>query len=135
MGTEDGAALYDAIVLRDVLHLIDDPLDLLASLRGLLRPGGQMVCRIPNLHTRGIILRRLTKRNFPLRWSKTQIGCEPYDFRQFKGLLKASGLEHCSGGYASPADETGTSYRGGLAARFKLPFIYASGYAVDHHAS
>jgi len=133
-GIEQGAAKYDAIVLRDVLHLVDDPIGLLSRLRELLRPGGQVVCRVPNLHSIRILYRRFLKRTLPLRWSKKQIGCEPYDLRQLKGLLNESGFKNCSGGYASPIVEPGSSYRGDLASRFKSPFIYASGDAVDDHA-
>ncbi|MDB4278687.1 class I SAM-dependent methyltransferase [Deltaproteobacteria bacterium] len=135
VGVEEGGPLYDAIVLRDVLHLVDNPVDLLARLRGLLRPGGRMVCRIPNLHSRRVLVHRFIKRRLPLLWTKARIGCEAYGLRQLQGLLKESGFELRSAGYASPTAEPDSSYRADLASRFKFSFIYASADAVDGHAS
>ena len=122
---------YDAIVMRDVLHLVANPIDLLSRLEKLLRPGGQVVCRIPNLYSRGMLFRRLFNRRFPLWWSKARVGCQPYDLRQLKGLLNAAGFERRSGGYGLPTAELGKLYREDLTARLRSPFIYVSGYAVD----
>jgi 2-polyprenyl-3-methyl-5-hydroxy-6-metoxy-1,4-benzoquinol methylase len=40
---------FDCLVLNDVIEHVEDPWDLLRSLRPLLRPGGALVASIPNV--------------------------------------------------------------------------------------
>ena len=83
---------YDAVVVTDALHLVKDPGSVLNMLRPLLRSGGRLIARVPNLRNLGMQRRRLTDARFKLPWSQTHIGAIPYKTRKLATLAKETGF-------------------------------------------
>jgi 2-polyprenyl-3-methyl-5-hydroxy-6-metoxy-1,4-benzoquinol methylase len=43
-----GEERFDVVLLADVLHLVENPVDWLRRLRGVLRPNGKLIASVPN---------------------------------------------------------------------------------------
>lgn len=60
-------AYFDCIVAGDVLEHLVDPWTVLARLRAALKPGGLLICSIPNIRNLSFILKLLIKGSFEYR--------------------------------------------------------------------
>lgn len=52
---------FDALLISGLIHLVDDPVDLLEKYRSLLNPGGVVIASFPNLHHASVWWRRLKR--------------------------------------------------------------------------
>jgi SAM-dependent methyltransferase len=52
---------FDALLISGLIHLVDDPVELLRSYRPLLNPGGVAIASFPNLNHASVWWRRITK--------------------------------------------------------------------------
>jgi 2-polyprenyl-3-methyl-5-hydroxy-6-metoxy-1,4-benzoquinol methylase len=50
---------FDAILISNLIHLVDSPVELLRSYRALLNPGGVVIASFPNLKHASVLWRRL----------------------------------------------------------------------------
>jgi SAM-dependent methyltransferase len=87
-----GVGDFDVILMSDVLHLVEHAESVLRSLRGLLKPGGQLVARIPNLNDVRVRRRRMVDARFKKRWNREAIGATPFTPRDLRSLAKRAGF-------------------------------------------
>jgi SAM-dependent methyltransferase len=85
----------DVVLISNVLHLVDSPAAMLGSLRSLVRPGGRLIAKIPNLHELRLVRRRFKDPRYGMPWTREGIGAHP---------LTASNLRHlaASAGFRDP---------------------------------
>jgi SAM-dependent methyltransferase len=83
--------IFDAVVLRDVLHLLQNPSELLVELRALLAPHGSLVGRVPNLNNLGLTVRRVRDPRFKVPWTRDALGARPMRTSELKRILLDSG--------------------------------------------
>ena len=88
MYSEEKENQYDAIILIDILHLINNPDGLLSDLHRPLKPNGLLIVRIPNLKNAQMLKRRLTVSRFKRPWTHEHIGATPFTPRKIKKLLR-----------------------------------------------
>lgn len=53
------AGVFDAVLIAGLLHLVDDPVDLLARYRVALAPGGVVIATVPNVEHVAVRVRKL----------------------------------------------------------------------------
>ncbi len=83
---------FDVVVLRDILHLYEKPIDLLKKVFTLLNRNGFFIARIPNFHQIGLLKRRLTDPRFKMLWSKDNLHATPFTLRGLKQLAREAGF-------------------------------------------
>lgn len=83
---------FDVLVLRDVLHLIDEPVRCLTELRALLPRSGTLVVRVPNLNDVRMLRRRMRDPRFKLPWRKDALGATPFTPGGLSKLLRTAGF-------------------------------------------
>lgn len=84
--------LYDFIILRDILHLIENPQNLLADIKRFLFPSGGIIIRVPNFHDIGMIKHRLSDQRFRIPWTKDCIGALPLTPKELKQMVRSAGF-------------------------------------------
>jgi SAM-dependent methyltransferase len=85
---------FDVVLLRDVLHLIESPEIALTNIRQWLRPGGQILIRIPNLnYLRMIKFRAKNLKHWGL-WNRDRIGAEQFTQRSLRKLVEKNGYKN-----------------------------------------
>jgi SAM-dependent methyltransferase len=85
---------FDAILLADVLHLADDPVDWLRSLRSLLASGGEIVGAVPVIPNLLSVLRDVRSgRILPFVPQYATHGVHAVGVRRLLGWCRASGLD------------------------------------------
>lgn len=75
---------FEAVILSDMLHLIDDQKSLLSGIYNTLGKGGRLACRIPNFFDVGMIRRRFTDKRYRIAWDEEGVGA---------ALLRAADLK------------------------------------------
>jgi len=83
---------FDAVVLRDVLHLVGKPQSVLGELRRVLRPGGRLVVRVPNFHDCRTLKSRLKDPGFRGAWTSERIGAVPFTVKSLSKLIESAGF-------------------------------------------
>ena len=85
---------FDAILLADVLHFADDPVDWLRSLRSLLASGGEIVGAVPVIPNLLSVLRDVRSgRVLPFVPQYATHGVHAVGVRRLTGWCRASGLD------------------------------------------
>lgn len=85
---------YDVLVVADALHVVKDPTRQLERLRPLIRRGGRLIARVPNLNSINLRRKRYTDPRFKRPWTRDHIGAIPYNARKFRALAKENGFTH-----------------------------------------
>lgn len=95
----NGAA-FEAVILSDILHLVDDKASLLSGLYNILGEGGRLACRVPNFFDLGMLRRRYTDERFPSVWDEERVGAALLQAAELKQLAVRCGfreVEVCYG--------------------------------------
>jgi SAM-dependent methyltransferase len=87
-----GSHQVDVVLISNVLHLVDSPGDLLSDLRKLLKPGGRLIAKIPNLHELRLLRRRVKDARYNLPWTREGIGAHPLTAGDLRRLATAAGF-------------------------------------------
>jgi len=122
-----GPGEFDAIILRDVLHLLPEPDALVRCLRQTLTPNGLLLARIPNLGA----LRRLVLGVRKPRWREVRLERSFPTYRNLARRLRAAGF-----GSVKPAATIGGSLEslhkatGGLLRNSLAHYVYLTGRAA-----
>jgi SAM-dependent methyltransferase len=83
----------DTLGMSNVLHLVDDPVELLRGFVALLRPGGTLVARVPNMRQIGAIYRRMLRPQSWTRRGKNSSGRMPFaSHRKVVGWMDEFGV-------------------------------------------
>lgn len=90
---------FEAVILSDVLHLVDDQESLLSGLRSTLGEGGKLACRIPNFFDIGMFRRRFTDERFRMIWNKERVGAALLQSAELKQLAEGCGFREVEVSY------------------------------------
>jgi len=85
---------FDRVIVRDGLHLLEQPERLLGELRPLLRAGGLLILRVPNFNEAGFQRKRWRDARYQLPWTREHIGATPFTVRSLKRLCEGAGYSH-----------------------------------------
>jgi SAM-dependent methyltransferase len=91
-GLASDARQFDAVVLRDVLHVVENPQSVLDELRKVLRPGGRILVRVPNFHDCRMRKSRLLDPRFSGAWDIERIGAVPFTVKSLSRLIESAGF-------------------------------------------
>ena len=83
---------FDIIIFRDVLHLVESPRKLLATYKKLLKVGGTIVIRVPNLYDIGLQKRRYLDSRYKIAWNRDGLGVTPLKLSDLFQLAKDEDL-------------------------------------------
>lgn len=85
---------FDVAILRDVLHLVEQPLKALEDVRAALRNGGRLLVRVPNFRDLRMLKNRTKDGRYRGRFSREQIGAEPFTSRSLCRLVERAGFRN-----------------------------------------
>lgn len=92
-------ASFEAVIISDILHLVDDQEYLLSGLYNTLAEGGRLACRIPNFSDVGMLRRRLTDERFPLAWNDELVGAALLQASELKQMAEGCGFREVKVSY------------------------------------
>ncbi len=123
-----GGKEFDVVVLRDVLHLHEEPAGLLAKVGGVLGKGGRLLVRVPNLNDVRMLKRRFRDPRFKMPWTKESIGAVPFTARGLRGVARSAGFQVIEIHTDVPANRRRVeAVTMGLFSQSLSPFLYLSG--------
>jgi SAM-dependent methyltransferase len=82
----------DAVVIVDILHLVDDPAKELAELREWLKSSGRLVIRVPNFRDVRMIRRRWENPDYRLPLTREATGVTAFKTDQLASILSKAGF-------------------------------------------
>lgn len=88
----DSNQKFDAVVMRDILHLVENPETLLVAARGMLNKGGMIILRVPNFLNLRMLRNFLTDSKYRGAYTRDRIGAEPFTVQSLKKLVVRSGF-------------------------------------------
>jgi hypothetical protein len=78
--------------MADILHLVEDPVKLLAEVHGWMKSGGRLVIRVPSFRDVRMIRRRWEKPGYRLPLTREATGVTAFTKDQLAALLSKSGF-------------------------------------------
>jgi len=90
--TQGIKAKFDCIIASNLLHLVDDPIQLMKQFKELLRPGGKLLARVPNFNNFGLRRRRAKDPRYQIPWNRKSIGASPLTKYDLKQMATAAGF-------------------------------------------
>jgi 2-polyprenyl-3-methyl-5-hydroxy-6-metoxy-1,4-benzoquinol methylase len=90
---------FEAVILSDILHLVDDEDALLSGLFNTLAEGGRLVCRVPNFFDLGMLRRRFTDERYRMAWNKERVGAGLLQAAELKQLAEGCGFREVEVSY------------------------------------
>ena len=93
-GLPAGSGQFNAVVLRDVLHLVDKPAEVLKEVIHVLRPGGRVLVRVPNFHDLRMLKSRIKDSRHRGPYTRQRIGAEPFTIRSLSRLVEGAGFRN-----------------------------------------
>jgi hypothetical protein len=85
-------AAADAVVMEDILHLVEDPAKLLAQLRGWLKSSGRLVIRVPNFRDVRMIRRRWENPGYRLPLTREAAGVTAFTPDELESIVSNAGF-------------------------------------------
>ena len=84
---------FEAVILRDVLHLVNEPEAVLEEVRGVLCHGGRVLIRVPNFHDICTLKQRWKDQRYKGAWTHKKIGATPFCEKSLRKLVESAGFE------------------------------------------
>lgn len=85
---------FDAVVLRDVLHLVDKPEAVLGEVMHVLRAGGKVLLRVPNFHDLRMLKNRIKDSRYRGPNTRERIGAETFTIQSLSRLVEGAGFRN-----------------------------------------
>jgi SAM-dependent methyltransferase len=85
-------AAADVVVMADILHLVEDPVKLLAEVRGWLKSAGRLIIRVPNFRDVRMIRRRWENPDYRLPLTREATGVTAFTTDQLASILSKAGF-------------------------------------------
>jgi 2-polyprenyl-3-methyl-5-hydroxy-6-metoxy-1,4-benzoquinol methylase len=79
--------LFDSVLLRDVLHLVESPNKIISNVRAQLRSGGIVIIRVPNFYDARLLKNRFTNRIYGGPWTRERVGATLFSGNLLKNKL------------------------------------------------
>lgn len=118
---------FDAVILRDVLHLQDRPTDLLEKAGGVLDAPGCLIVRVPNLHDVRLLKRRFLDTRFKMPWTREALGAMPFTPGSLRRLVYSAGFGDAEIQADVPANRKKLdTFTAGLFSDSLSPYLYLS---------
>jgi SAM-dependent methyltransferase len=85
---------YDSVVLREVLHLVDQPEAILEEVGRSLRLGGRLLVRVPNFSDLRMLKSRIKDSRYRGPYTRERIGAEAFTTRSLSRLVEGAGFRN-----------------------------------------
>jgi len=117
---------FDVVIVRDGLHLIDDPEQVLHGLKSVLKATGRVIARVPHLGEIGLLRKRLNDKRFQMKWDREHIGATAMSVGTLKRLCVRAGFTNPRVRGSVPQPRRGIDRMTlGVMSKRLSPFLYA----------